>query len=116
MSSSATLIYDGDCGFCERAVSWLARRSAFVALTWQGADLEKWNLSLGQVQESVWVLDGADRAAGADAFSMLLTRSHHLPWRIAGRAMGIPGGTPFCALRFEDASSLLRQPAMRPSV
>ncbi|WP_425486865.1 thiol-disulfide oxidoreductase DCC family protein [Microbacterium rhizomatis] len=117
---SLTLVFDGDCAFCSRAVTWLGGHVSFTAQPWQFADIEELGLSLQQVESSVWLLEnGRSPVGGADAFALLFSRARMRRWRIVGALMrwrGIrhaarlsyrwiarhrnqmPGGTPACAV------------------
>jgi predicted DCC family thiol-disulfide oxidoreductase YuxK len=122
----ATLVYDGDCGFCTRCVGLIpagVARSA-VVVPYQRADLAALGLSAERCASAVqWVgADGA-RGSGADAIARLLISGGGF-WRPVGAAlltpplswlaalvyrvvaanrMRLPGGTPACAVPPTDA-------------
>lgn len=90
--SRSLLVYDGDCFFCTRCARLLERiapRAAIVA--WQQADLESLPISERQAGEAVqWVgTDGTVRS-GHEAIAAVLADAGP-PWRLAGRAMLLPG-------------------------
>lgn len=117
----ATLVYDGDCGFCSRCAEAAARLAPEAEVVpWQLADLAELGLSEERAAEAVqWVgADGTTRA-GHEALAALLLASGR-PGRLAGRVLllpgvswlaaraygflarnrhRLPGGTPACAPR-----------------
>lgn len=114
------LVFDGDCGFCTRAVTLIfARlRPRAVAVRYQSVDLA----ALGTTEERaryevLWT--GGELVGGVRAFSRLL-RTCGRPWAALGILLGVPpfrwaahavyrlvannrhrlpGGTDSCALR-----------------
>jgi predicted DCC family thiol-disulfide oxidoreductase YuxK len=88
-AGTATLVYDGDCGFC----TWVALRgerllpASVTAVPWQQADLPALGLSVAAVERAVqWVSPGEPPAAGHRAIARWLMASG-LPWSLAGRIM-----------------------------
>lgn len=78
------LLYDGDCAFCERSVTWLAAQSATTAraTTWQRVDLADFDLSEHDCRRAVqWVdAETGSRTSGAFALGILRwTRTQHRP-------------------------------------
>ena len=118
---TATLVYDGDCGFCTSSVRWVTRLhlGVDVVIPWQQADLGALGLTQPQCEAKVqWVGDDGRVSDGHRALARLLLRSA-LPWRavgvlllvppvswlaaglysvIAANRTRLPGGTPACAL------------------
>ncbi len=117
----ATLVFDGDCGFCTRCVALVpksARRTTEV-VPYQRADLAALGLTAAQCAEAVqWVSDDGSRARGHAAIGRVLQEGSAI-WRIMGtllllpplswlaagvyrmvaaNRMRLPGGTPACAL------------------
>ncbi|MFD3688454.1 thiol-disulfide oxidoreductase DCC family protein [Nocardiopsis sp. NPDC058631] len=116
-----TFLFDSDCGFCRRAVSFarerVRARSRFVA--WQNTDLGAFGLTPGQADEAAWLVyaDGR-RFRGGDAVAEVLLhgrpltrpvgRMMRLPLlrevnrfvyrRVAANRHRLPGGTSACAL------------------
>ena len=86
------LVFDGDCFFCTRCARLLGRigpRAEIVA--WQHADLDRLPITEQQASEAVqWVgVDGTVRS-GHEAIAAVLASAGPL-WRLAGRAMLLPG-------------------------
>ena len=73
------LIWDGDCGFCARSLDWMRELGCSIPTrAWQEVpDLAALGLTEAEVRESVWVVDGERRYAGAAAIAMALTTSRH---------------------------------------
>ena len=117
----ATLVFDGDCGFCTRCVALVpksARRTTEV-VPYQRADLVSLGLTAAECAAAVqWVGDDGARARGHAAVGRLLQHAGG-GWRVLGTAlltpplswlaavvyrlvaanrMRLPGGTPACAL------------------
>jgi predicted DCC family thiol-disulfide oxidoreductase YuxK len=118
---TATLVYDGDCGFCTTAVRWITRLrlAADVVVPWQEADLGALGLTQAQCEAKLqWVADDGRTSSGHEAVARLLLHSAP-PWRplgalllvppfrwlaarvydwVADHRSSMPGGTPACAL------------------
>ena len=119
------LIFDGDCGFCTSASSWLADRLArrdgldAVLAPWQLIDLTAVGTTTERAQrELLWVTPSGEIFGGVQAFAQWLRYPGR--WtRVAGTALTLPGiravaagiyrlvarnrhrmpgGTPACAL------------------
>ena len=117
----ATLIFDGDCGFCTTAVRWLERTLPKVPATlpFQWADLPAFGLTEAEARSKVWFVSGGRRYGGAGAVAALL-RGQPIPalrllgwlgtvppWSWAAAAgyrlvaryrYRLPGGTPACRM------------------
>jgi predicted DCC family thiol-disulfide oxidoreductase YuxK len=121
---SATLVFDGDCGFCTSAVTWLEHRvPALPAIVpYQWAPLEELGLTPEEAAERVWLVavddDGLLHQYGGHlAVSVLLRHQPRLGWRFLGILLDtppfslaadlgyrlvaryrylLPGGTPAC--------------------
>jgi predicted DCC family thiol-disulfide oxidoreductase YuxK len=115
------LVFDGDCAFCTSCARLLERigpRAEIVA--WQVANLDELRVTAAQATEAVrWVeLDGTVRSGHAAIAAALDAAGW--PWRLAGRAIllpgisflaaasyrliarnrhRLPGGTPACAIK-----------------
>lgn len=85
------VVFDGDCGFCTRAVEWAQRRSPIAAVPWQRADLNALGITSEQAQAAVWYADAGRRASGADACAAILQRSPLVGWRFTGYVLALPG-------------------------
>lgn len=120
---SSLLIYDGDCGFCQKTAR-LAQRWAngrFAIAPWQAIPNRLQSLGLTEEDglRQVWFVDGNGRlTGGAEAVNEVLrwvwwakpvALLYRLPgvhtledwgyrWVAANRTR-LPGGTPTCALR-----------------
>ena len=86
------LVYDGDCAFCTRcaqAAEAIGADAKIVA--WQLTDLAELGIDEAQAATAVqWVeVDGTVRS-GHEAVAATLGSAGG-PWRIAGRAMLLPG-------------------------
>lgn len=119
MRPQLTLVFDGHCGFCTRAVGWvkrLDRHGRIECLPSQAPGvLERFGLSRQQADETVWAFHGARRLSGAAAVNAtldaalggsLFERLYRMPgskaaqdrgyrW-IAEHRGGFPGVTPWC--------------------
>lgn len=117
----ATLIFDGDCGFCTTAVQWLQRSLPHVPATvpFQWAELSRFGLTEEQARSRVWFVTGSQQYGGAAAVAALLRGQPNPllrllgwlgtvpPWSWAAEAgyrlvaryrYRLPGGTPACRL------------------
>ena len=118
----ATLIFDGDCGFCTTAVLWLQRTLPHVPATapFQWTDLAAFGLTEQQARSRVWFVAGSRRYGGGAAVAAVL-RGQPVPalrvlgwlatvppWSWAAEAgyslvaryrYRLPGGTPACRMR-----------------
>ncbi|MBB5633818.1 putative DCC family thiol-disulfide oxidoreductase YuxK [Cryobacterium mesophilum] len=120
----ATLVFDGDCGFCSTAVRWLeGSLPAFPrAIPHQWAVLEELGLTTHEASDQVWLV-ARDRNGilhqygGHLAVSVLLRHQPAFGWRFLGILLDtppfslaasigyrliaryrylLPGGTPAC--------------------
>lgn len=123
-----TLVYDGDCGICTKAVGFVERhlvpptapaRRRTVIVAWQDADLAVLRLTQGECEEALqWVDVDGGISSGHRAVGRLLLRAGRW-WRplghlallpptswlaalvyrwVAANRYRLPGGTPACAL------------------
>ena len=100
---SATLVFDGNCGFCTLCVDWLQarldpRRTDVAVEPWQRLDL------LGLTEPEVttaayWVEDG-QRLRGARAIAAALRVCRNPVWRAAGRLIDVPPVRPLARLGY----------------
>ncbi len=103
----ATLIYDGDCGFCTSAVHWLERNLPIMpkSTPFQWAALEEFGLTREEATERVWVVIAEQSGAGGPsdgdsellhqyggylAISVILRHQPHLGWRFLGILLDTP--------------------------
>jgi predicted DCC family thiol-disulfide oxidoreductase YuxK len=121
---TATLVYDGDCGFCTTSVRWLGALRLRVdhVVAWQHADLPALGLTQQQCEEAVQLVEPGRTSSGHVALARLLLRSQWW-WRVLGLLLLtppvswvarlvyrwvaehrdlMPGGTPACALPQEQ--------------
>ena len=119
------LIFDGDCGFCQRSLGWALR----LGITCEHrpshqVDLAAPGLSEQDGFEAAWYVDGDRRLRGHEAIAGALRTSRHAPVRWLGAVVGsrvlrpvavrvyawvarnrhrLPGASDACALPTRDA-------------
>ena len=91
--SHATLVFDGDCGFCTTSVNWLKRTlPAFPTATpFQWADLDALGVTEAEARERVWLVTDKARFGGHLAVSALLRHQPAAGWRFLGWLIAAPG-------------------------
>jgi predicted DCC family thiol-disulfide oxidoreductase YuxK len=118
------LVYDGDCGFCTTCVHLLERIGPDAEIVaWQLTDLAELGITEEQAAGAVQLvqIDGTFHS-GHEAIAAVLGSAGRI-WRIAGRALllpgissiaarayrlvadnryRLPGGTPACAVNAKD--------------
>ena len=67
-----TVIFDGQCHFCQQSVTWIARKLTITALPFQTSDLAPFNLSKEQCAKQVYVVSDGITYGGAAAIAFLL--------------------------------------------
>lgn len=93
------LVFDGDCAFCTSCARLLERSGPQAdVVAWQVADLDALGITAAQAAEAVrWVaVDGTVRS-GHEALAAALGTTARPAWRIAGRALLLPGISPLAA-------------------
>ena len=76
-----TVIFDGQCHFCQQSVTWIARKLTVTALPFQTSDLVPFNLSKEQCAKQVYVVSQGVTYGGADAIAFLMKqRGNRLLW------------------------------------
>jgi predicted DCC family thiol-disulfide oxidoreductase YuxK len=76
-----TVIFDGQCHFCQQSVTWIARKLTITALPFQTSDLAPFNLSKEQCAKQVYVVSQGSTYGGAAAIAFLLKkRGNRLLW------------------------------------
>ena len=92
-TNTATLVFDGDCGFCTTAVGWLERTLPVfpTATPFQWADLPALGLTEAQARDRVWLVSDGELAGGHRAVSTLLRRQPDRGWRFLGWLLVAPG-------------------------
>jgi len=69
-----TVIFDGQCHFCQQSVTWIARKLTVTALPFQTSDLAPFNLSKEQCAKQVYVVSQGRTYGGATAIAYLMKR------------------------------------------
>ncbi len=72
--SQITVIFDGQCHFCQQSVTWIARKLTITALPFQTSDLMPFNLTREQCAKQVYVVSQGSTYGGAAAIAFLLKR------------------------------------------
>jgi predicted DCC family thiol-disulfide oxidoreductase YuxK len=72
--SQITIIFDGQCHFCQQSVTWISRKLTITALPFQTSDLTPFNLSKEQCAKQVYVVSDGMTYGGAAAIAFLLKR------------------------------------------
>ena len=72
--SQITVIFDGQCEFCQQSVTWIQRKLAITALPFQTSDLSVYNLTREQCAKQVYVISQGVTYGGAAAIAFLLKR------------------------------------------
>jgi predicted DCC family thiol-disulfide oxidoreductase YuxK len=72
--SQITVIFDGQCEFCQQSVTWIQRKLAIIALPFQTSDLSSFNLTREQCAKQVYVISAGSTYGGAAAIAFLLKR------------------------------------------
>ena len=99
---TATLIFDGDCGFCTSTANYIVAHShsPITAVAWQLTDVTQYGLLTPQTADRVWLVttDAAghqERFGGSDAFAKILILQRNPLLKAVGQLLLIP---PFCAI------------------
>ena len=69
-----TVIFDGQCVFCQQSVTWIQRKLVITALPYQTSDLAPFNLTKEQCAKQVYVISSGSTYGGAAAIAFLLKR------------------------------------------
>ena len=72
--SKITVIFDGQCEFCQQSLTWIQRKLAITALPFQTSDLSSFNLTREQCAQQVYVISDNATYGGAAAIAFLLKR------------------------------------------
>jgi predicted DCC family thiol-disulfide oxidoreductase YuxK len=86
--SNATVIFDGECEFCQQSLTWLQKKLVVDAMAFQTADLQPFNLTREQCAKQLYVVTDSDTYAGVDAVRYLLQLRRN---KIAARLLGMSG-------------------------
>ena len=95
--STITVIFDGDCEFCQQSVRWIQQKLAVNAIAFQTADLQPFNLTREQCAKQLYVISGSHTYAGADAIRYLLKKRGN---RIGAMLLGATGNLGRAAYRW----------------
>ncbi len=71
-NSQITVIYDGECRFCQASIDWLALKLDFAAHPFQSADLASFNLTREECAKEVIAIEAVKTFRGSKAISVLL--------------------------------------------
>lgn len=99
---ATTLIFDGDCGFCTRCVTWgMKNMSAFPnPVAFQIIDPTSYGLTEADVRKAVWLISGNTVRSGARAVAWILQGQKHSGWRLLGRFIDWCPVRPLAALGY----------------
>ena len=76
-----TVIFDGECEFCQQSVSWIQHKLEIAAIPFQTADLSSFNLTREQCAKQVYVISEGVTYGGAAAIAYLMKqRGNRLLW------------------------------------
>ena len=67
-----TVIFDGQCVFCQQSVTWIQRKVQITALPFQTSDLNPFNLTREQCSKQVYVIAESKTLGGASGIAYLL--------------------------------------------
>ena len=71
-NSQITVIYDGECRFCQASIDWLALKLDFTAHPFQSTDLAPFNLTREECAKEVIAIQSGETFRGSAAISILL--------------------------------------------
>ena len=86
--STITVIFDGDCEFCQQSITWIQRKLVVDAIAFQTADLQPFNLTKEQCAKQVYVVSDSITYSGADAIRYLIKKRGN---RIGAMLLGATG-------------------------
>jgi len=89
--STITVIFDGDCEFCQQSLKWIQQELAVNAIAFQTADLQPFNLTRDQCAKQLYVISGSHTYSGADAIRYLLNQRGNKVSAILLRSTGSVG-------------------------
>jgi predicted DCC family thiol-disulfide oxidoreductase YuxK len=96
-NAAPTLIYDGDCGFCARSLSWgQSNLTAFPrSITSQSTEAKSSGLTAEQLAESIWIVGAGQPIGAARAAAFILKLQPNIFWRALGLVISV---WPFSAI------------------
>jgi predicted DCC family thiol-disulfide oxidoreductase YuxK len=95
--STITVIFDGDCEFCQQSVQWIQRKLVVEAIAFQTADLQLFKLTREQCAKQVYVITDSEVYGGADAIRYLLKKRGN---RVGAMLLGATGNLGRAAYRW----------------
>ena len=95
--STITVIFDGDCEFCQQSVQWIQHKLVVEALAFQTADLETFNLTKELCAKQVYVITDSEVYGGADAIRYLLKKRGK---KVSAMLIGATGNVGRAAYRW----------------
>lgn len=86
VSTPATLVYDGDCGFCTITARFVADRTGddVSVEPWQALDLDALGLTVDVVSSAAYWVDQSGRTRGAHLAAASALRAMGRPWSLVG--------------------------------
>lgn len=96
-TTPATLIFDGDCGFCTSTANFVVKHSSYpiVAHAWQLTDVSRFGLLEQQAAERVYFSISGQNYGGHLAFAYILFVQDNWALKAIGWIMTVP---PVCWL------------------
>jgi len=94
--SQITVIFDGECHFCQQSVTWIARKLTVIALPFQTSDLTPFNLTKEQCAKQVYVISQGTTYGGAAAIAYLMKRRGNRIQSGLITVSGPIGGAGYC--------------------
>jgi len=88
---AATCIFDGDCGFCSRCVSWASRRSDVTFEPFQRADLTAYGITEEAAATAVHFVQADGHVVRGAAAVAAVLRECRGGWPLLGMLMRLPG-------------------------
>jgi predicted DCC family thiol-disulfide oxidoreductase YuxK len=95
--STITVIFDGDCEFCQQSVTWIQHKLVVEAIAFQTADLQPFNLTKEQCAKQVYVITDSEVYGGADAIRYLLKKRGN---KVGAILLGATGNLGSAAYRW----------------
>jgi predicted DCC family thiol-disulfide oxidoreductase YuxK len=89
--STITVIFDGECEFCQQSLQWIEHKLVVEAIAFQTADLEPFHLTKEQCAKQVYVISENKVYGGADAIRYLLKKRGNKVGAFVMRATGNVG-------------------------
>ena len=106
--STITVIFDGDCEFCQQSITWIQRKLVVEALAFQTADLQPFNLTKEQCAKQVYVVSDSITYSGADAIRYLLKKRGNRIGAMLLGATGNVGRAGYCWIASHRSSWVIK--------